>query len=67
MNERKEEQKIQKIIEFIKDKDKKLLIYDSLFNTIILNLPYGYKIKDDGSIWIEGRISSDLKLIVQRK
>ncbi len=67
MNKRKEEQKIQKIIEFIKDKNKKLLIYDSLFNIMILNLPKGYEIKDDGSIRIEGRISSNLTLIIQRK
>jgi len=67
MKKQTEEQKIQSLIDFINNPNKKILIYDILFEMFITYLPEGYVLKTDGSILLDGRKTNELILLIQRK
>lgn len=61
-----QEHKMKVLKEFVKNPDKKILIYDGIFKMVTSILPEGYIIKDNGDIWLDGGKSNDLILIAKK-
>lgn len=47
------QQKIDNLQEFLVNPDRKYLFYDILWELMFFDLPDGYRLDDDGSIWLK--------------